>query len=90
MKGYTCTPHSIWENDLTMEERYMYLYLLDCENKFNKMGEAFNITNEDLKAIGFGKDEVVLKGARTGLIDKGYIEYTQGNRGRKSNYLIKK
>lgn len=90
MKGYTCTPHSIWENDLTMEERYMYLYLLDCENKFNKMGEAFNITNEDLKAIGFGKDEVVLKRARTGLIDKGYIEYIQGNRGRKSNYLIKK
>ena len=90
MKGYTCTPHSIWENDLTMDERYMYLFLLDCENKFNKMGETFAITNEDFKSIGFGKDEVVLKRSRAGLVKKGYIEYTPGSKGRKSQYLIKK
>lgn len=90
MKGYTCTPHEIWENDMTMDERYMYMYLLDCENKFKRVNDSFCITNEDLKGIGFGKDEVVLKRARSGLIAKGYIEYTPGARGRKSLYKIVK
>ena len=89
MKGFVQVPHDVWEKNLTMDERYMYLYLLDCENRFNKKGEWFNIGNKDLIGIGFGKDTNVLKKARKRLIEKGYIEYHPGGRGKESEYKIK-
>ena len=83
-------PHSIWEMDLTKDERYMYMFLLDCENKFNKEDDWFGITNTDLKDAGFGSNESVLRNVRKGLLDKGMIEYKPGHAGFKSKYLIKR
>lgn len=89
-KGYTEIKHSIWEIDLTMEERYMTLYLLDCENKFNKKGEWFTLTDQDLIDIGFGKDKEILRKTRKSLIEKGYIEYQPGKFKTKSQYRFKR
>lgn len=89
-ESFTCIPHSIWERELTMDERYMYIYLLDCENKFNKMGSWFGITNSDFIEAGFGKNQSVLRNVRKGLIEKGLIDYKPGHSGVKSRYLIRR
>ena len=53
--GYACVPHQIWELDISPDERYMLLFLIDRENKFNRVGEWFCLTNAELIGIGFGK-----------------------------------
>lgn len=84
--GYTQVQHSLWDMDLTMEERYMLIYLLDCENKFNKLNEWFGLTDEDFINIGFGRDKVVLRKTRNSLIEKRFISFKKGAFGKKSQY----
>ena len=84
--GFTKINHSIWECDLTMEERYMILFLLDCENKFNKKDDWFGLTDQDFIDIGFGKDKVVLRKTRNSLIDRGWLSFKKGSFGKKSEY----
>lgn len=90
MKGFTQVKHSVWEIDLTMEERYMLIYLLDCEDKFNKKNDWFGLTDQDFIDVGFGKDKVNLRKTRNSLIDKGYIEFNRGSFGKKSQYKFKR
>ena len=87
-KGYTKIDHSIWETDLNLNERYMLLYLLDCEDKFNKKDDWFGLTDDDFINIGFGRDKEVIKRTRNSLIDKGYIEFKGGSFKNKSQYKI--
>ena len=87
-KGFTKVKHSVWEIDLNMEERYMLLYLLDCENKFNKKSDWFGLTDQDFINIGFGKDKEVLRKTRNSLIEMGIIQFKKGSFGKKSSYLL--
>lgn len=87
-KGYTEVKHSIWEIPLNKEERYMLLYLLDCENKWNKNGDWFNLTDADFIRIGFGKNKIVLRQTRNSLIDQRIILFEKGGVGQKSKYKI--
>lgn len=84
--GFTQVKHSMWECDLTMEERYMLIYLLDCENRFNKFNEWFGLTDQDFINVGFGKDKVVLRNTRNSLVEKGMILFNKGCFGKKSQY----
>ena len=86
--GYTKIKHSLWEWDLSMEERYMLMFLLDCENRFNKKDEWFGLTEEDFVNIGFGKNKAVLRKTRKSLIEKGFISYKRGVLGKKSQYMF--
>ena len=86
--GFTVIKHSMWEFDFTMEERYMLMYLLDCENKFNKRNEWFGLTDADFINIGFGKDKEVLRRTRNSLIEKGQICFKKGAVGHKSQYRL--
>lgn len=85
-RGFTEIKHSIWECCFTMEERYMLMYLLDCENRFNKKDEWFGLTDNDFIEIGFGKDKEVLRRTRNSLIQRGFIFYKKGGLGKKSQY----
>lgn len=87
-KGFTKVKHSIWECDLTLEERYMLLYLLDCENKFNKKDDWFGQTDDDFINIGFGKNKQVLRKTRNALVEKGLIFFKRGSVGKKSLYKL--
>ena len=87
-EGFTKIEHSLWECDLTMEERYMMLYLLDCENRFNKKYEWFGLTDEDFINIGFGRSKEIIRRTRNSLIDKGMIAFQRGSVGEKSQYMI--
>lgn len=87
-EGWVKVPHSVWELDLTLEERCMFLFLLDCEDRFNKRDDWFCLTIEDLFNIGFGKNKTVLRKTRKSLIEKGLIEYIKGISGKKSKYKI--
>lgn len=86
--GYAEIPHSVWEVELPMQERYFFVYLLDCENRFNKNGEWFELVDEDFINIGFGRDKVVLRQTRNSLIERGWIEFKRGGNGVKSKYRI--
>lgn len=85
-KGFTKIQHSLWEWDLTIEERYMIMFLLDCENRFNKKDEWFGLTEEDFVNVGFGKNKTVLRKTRKSLVEKGLISYKRGVLGKKSQY----
>jgi hypothetical protein len=87
-RGWTKMEHSIWEIDLTLEERYMLLYLIDCENKFNKEDNWFGQTDDDFINIGFGKNKQVLRKTRNALIEKNLIFFKRGKVGSKSEYKI--
>ena len=87
-KGFTEIQHSIWEWDFTLEERYMLMYLLDCENRFNKKDEWFGLTEEDFVNVGFGKNKTVLRKTRKSLVEKGLISYKRGVLGKKSQYKL--
>ena len=87
-KGYTKIKHSMWECEMTMEERYMLLYLLDCENRFNKNGDWFGLTDQDFINIGFGKDKEVLRRTRNSLVEHGMILFKKGGVGKKSQYKL--
>ena len=87
-KGFTQVKHSVWEINLNMEERYMLLYLLDCENKFNKKSDWFGLTDQDFIDIGFGKDKEVIKRTRNSLIEKGIISFKKGSFKNKSQYKL--
>lgn len=87
-KGYTEIKHSMWECDLTMEERYMLMYLLDCENRFNKKDDWFSLTDDDFINVGFGKNKVVLRRTRNALLEKGWIDFQRGAVGKKSLYKL--
>lgn len=89
-EGFTCIPHSIWDAELEMNERYMLLYLLDCENRFNKKDEWFGLTDQDLIDTGFGRDKVILRKTRNSLIEKGWISFKKGAFDKKSQYKINK
>ena len=86
--GFTEIKHSIWECDFTMDERYMLMYLLDCENKFNKKDDWFGLTDADFINIGFGKDKEVLRRTRNSLIEKKMVFFKKGGVGKKSQYKI--
>lgn len=86
--GYTKIRHSMWECEMTMEERYMLMYLLDCENRFNKKDEWFGLTDEDFINIGFGKNKTVLRKTRKSLVEKGMISFKRGVLGKKSQYKL--
>lgn len=86
--GYTEIKHSIWECDLNMGERYMLMFLLDCENRFNKKDDWFGLTDEDFINIGFGKDKEVLRRTRNTLIGRGMISFKKGRVGKKSQYKL--
>ena len=86
--GYTQINHEIWEKELPMEERYMLLYLLDCENKFNKVNDWFGLTDDDFINIGFGRDKVILRKTRNSLIERGWISFKKGAFGKKSQYKL--
>lgn len=85
---YTLIPQCIWEKELSMEERYMMLFLLDCENHFNKKNDWFSLNDEDFIDIGFGKNKVVLRRTRNSLIDKGILEFKKGSFDKKSQYKL--
>jgi len=87
-KGFTEIKHSMWECDLTMEERYMLMYLLDCENRFNKKDDWFGLTDADFINIGFGKNKIVLRRTRNSLIERKLICFKKGAVGYKSQYMI--
>lgn len=86
--GFTCIPHSIWELPIEMEERYMLLYLLDCENRYSKFGEWFSVSNKEFINIGFGSCKSRWKKYRDDLIGRKWISYKEGGPGRKSQYRI--
>lgn len=86
--GYTKIRHSMWECEMTMEERYMLMYLLDCENRFNKKDDWFGLTEEDFVNVGFGKNKTVLRKTRKSLVEKGFISYKRGVLGKKSQYKL--
>ena len=86
--GFTEIKHSIWEIELTMDERYMLMYLLDCENKFNKKDDWFGLTDADFINIGFGKDKEVLRRTRNSLIEKKMVFFKKGGVGKKSQYKL--
>lgn len=86
--GYTKIRHSMWECEMTMEERYMLMYLLDCENRFNKKDEWFGLTDEDFINVGFGKNKTVLRKTRKSLVEKGMISFKRGVLGKKSQYMF--
>lgn len=86
--GFTCIPHKMWEIPMELEERYMLLYLLDCENKFNKKDDWFGLSDQDFIDIGFGKNKVVLRKTRNSLIEKGWISFNKGSFNKKSQYKI--
>ena len=86
--GFTEIKHSMWEVELSMEERYMLMYLLDCENRFNKKDDWFGLTDADFINIGFGKDKEVLRRTRNSLIDKKWICFKKGAVGYKSQYKL--
>ena len=87
-KGFTKIQHSLWEWDLSMEERYMLMFLLDCENKFNKKDDWFGLTDEDFINVGFGKNKVVLRKTRKSLLEKEMICFKRGVLGKKSQYKM--
>ena len=88
--GFTQVKHSIWEFDLTMEERYMLMFLLDCEDKFNKKDDWFGLTDQDFIDVGFGKNKAVLRKTRNSLVERGYIEFKPGKFEKKSQYKFKR
>ena len=89
VEGYTKIKHELWWNcDLSMEERYMVMFLLDCENYFNKQNDWFNLTDDDFIKMGFGKNKVVLRKTRNSLIERGWISFKRGIAGKKSSYKL--
>lgn len=87
-KGYTKIRHTLWEWDLTMEERYMLMFLLDCENKFDKIDDWFSLTDDDFINVGFGRDKAVLRRTRKSLVEKEMISFKRGGVGEKSQYKL--
>ena len=87
-EGWVKVPHSVWELDLTLEERYMFLFLLDCEDKFNKRDDWFGLADDDLINVGFGKDKVILRRTRRSLVEKEIIAFKRGAAYKKSMYKI--
>ena len=78
----------IWDLDITMDEKMMLWFLLDCSSRFNKDGEWFNLTDEDFIKAGYGKNKSRWKKYRYNLIKEGYIDYKKGYLGNKSEYKI--
>lgn len=87
-KGFVKVPHIIWESKISLEEKTMLCFLLDCEDKFKKNGEWFNLSDEDFIAAGYGSCKSRWRKYRDGLISKGLIEFKKGGPGRKSRYHI--
>lgn len=84
--GYTKVPHKMWEIPMELEERYMLLFLLDCEDKFNRRNDWFYVTDKDFMDAGFGTNKARWKKYRDSLIQRGWIEYEKGGPGKKSRY----
>lgn len=74
---------------MELEERYMLMFLMDCENKFNKNNDWFYLTDDDFIDAGFGKDKVKLRKTRNSLVEKGLIAFNRGGFGKKSKYMVK-
>lgn len=86
--GYVQIPHSLFEAHLDVYEKFMLIYLMDCENRFQKNGGWMTLTNEDFFKVGFGRDRTILSRARDGLTSRGLIEYNKGHKGQRSEYRI--
>ena len=86
--GFTCIPHCVWEMPMELEERYMLIFLLDCENKYGKHNEWFSVSNKEFINIGFGKNKSRWKKYRDSLIERRWISYKEGGKGKKSQYRI--
>ena len=86
MDGFTKIAHSVWEIPMEPWERYMLLFLLDAEDRFNCSGEWFCLTDKDFINAGFGSDKRRWKKYRDSLIQRGWITYEKGGPGRKSRY----
>ena len=85
--GYTKVPHKLWDTDITLNERYMMLFLLDCENRFNKTNDWFSLTDEDFIHVGFGKDKQVIRSTRKKLLERQWISFKRAA-GKKSLYKL--
>lgn len=82
-------PFALIDAKMTAKEKLMIVYLLYCENLFNKHGDWFNLTDDDfVEKMGFGKNKVVLRKTRDSLIDRGCISFKRGVYGNKSSYKI--
>ena len=88
--GFTKVSHSIWDKPMKMEERYMLLFLLDCENRYNCCDDWFCITDEDFIKAGFGKNKTRWKKYRDKLVRIGWIDYEKGGPGKKSKYRMRR
>ena len=86
--GWFKVPHYVYEEDLNIWEREMLIYLLKCENKFQKEGDWIWVSNDEFISIGFGKDKRILKETKDSLVSKGFIEYKKGVNKNKSQYKI--
>ena len=80
--------HKMWEIPMTMEERYMMLFLLDCEDRYNCSDDWFCVCDTDFINAGFGRNKNRWKKYRDSLVQRGWIEYIKGGPGRKSKYRI--
>ena len=88
-EGYTPLLHKFMDTKMPPWERLMMIFLLDCENRFNKFGDWFSLTDEDfIEKMGFGKDKVVLRKTRNSLIERGWISFKRGIAGKKSSYKL--
>ena len=88
--GFTKVPHKLWETPMELKERYMLLFLLDCENKFGCRDNWFSLADSDFISAGFGSDKSKWKKYRDSLIQRGWIEYKRGGSGQKSRYRFKR
>lgn len=87
-EGYTKVRHKLWEIPMELEERYMMLFLLDCENRCKCQDEWFFVGDKDFMNVGFGSDRRRWKKYRNSLVQRGWIEYERGGKGMKSKYKI--
>ena len=69
-------------------EQHMLMFLLDCENRFQKEGKWFNLTDNDFMEVGFGSCRSRWRKYRDDLCSKGLIDYRQGHSGKKSEYKV--